>query len=140
MKSYYLKLFLLILLWSAFLFSCFAAKKNKTNDIEFAKGADVSWLPQMEASGYKFYNYKGKKEDCLTILKDNCINSIRLRTWVHPSDNPFSRHCSKDETVAMAVRAKKQGMRVMIDFHYSDTWADPAKQVKPKAWEGRLNK
>ena len=132
MKSYHLKLLLLASFGSIFLVSGFAGNKNTA----FAKGADVSWLPQMEASGYKFYNYKGKEEDCLTILKDNGINSIRLRTWVHPSENPFSGHCSKDETVAMAVRAKKQGMRVMIDFHYSDTWADPAKQVKPKAWEG----
>ena len=102
----------------------------------FAKGADIGWLPQMEASGYKFLNDQGVQEDCFKILKDHGINSIRLRTWVNPSDNPASGHCSKDETVAMALRAKQWGMRVMIDFHYSDSWADPAKQVKPKAWEG----
>ena len=102
----------------------------------FAKGADIGWLPQMEASGYKFLNDQGVQEDCFKILKDHGINSIRLRTWVNPSDNPASGHCSKDETVAMAVRAKQWGMRVMIDFHYSDSWADPSKQVKPKAWEG----
>jgi arabinogalactan endo-1,4-beta-galactosidase len=55
---------------------------------------------------------------------------------VNPSNDPFSGHCSKDETVAMAVRAQKWGMRVMVDFHYSDSWADPAKQKKPKDWEG----
>jgi arabinogalactan endo-1,4-beta-galactosidase len=55
---------------------------------------------------------------------------------VDPSDNPQSGHCSKDETIAMAVRAQKWGMQVMIDFHYSDSWADPGKQRKPKAWEG----
>jgi len=102
----------------------------------FAKGADISWLPQMEAGGYKFYNDRGVEEDCFKILKERGINSIRLRTWVNPSDNPAIGHCSKEETVAMAVRAKKNGMRVMIDFHYSDSWADPSKQVKPKAWEG----
>ena len=102
----------------------------------FAKGADVSWLPQMEASGYKFYNNQGVQEDCFKILKDHGINSIRLRTFVNPSNDPGSGHCSKDETVAMALRAKNSGMRVMIDFHYSDSWADPSKQVKPKAWEG----
>ena len=103
---------------------------------KFAKGGDISWLPQMEASGYKFLNDKGKQQDCFRILKDHGFNTIRLRTWVNPSDNRASGHCSKDETVAMALRAKKAGMRVMIDFHYSDTWADPSKQVKPKAWEG----
>lgn len=102
----------------------------------FAKGADIGWLPQMEASGFKFYNAEGKEEDCLKILKDHGINTIRLRTWVDPNDNKTSGHCSKDETVAMAVRAQKWGMRVMIDFHYSDSWADPGKQKKPKAWEG----
>ena len=102
----------------------------------FAKGADISWLPQMEASGYKFYNSGGTAGDCFKILKDLGINSIRLRTFVDPSDDPFSGHCSKAETVAMAVRAKSWGMRVMIDFHYSDSWADPSKQVKPKAWTG----
>lgn len=101
-----------------------------------AKGADISWLPQMEATGYKFYNDNGKEEDCFQILKDHGINSIRLRTFVNPSDDKASGHCSKDETVAMAVRAQKFGMKVMIDFHYSDTWADPGKQAKPKAWEG----
>jgi len=102
----------------------------------FAKGADISWLPQMEASGYTFYNNNGEAEDCFRILRDHGINSIRLRTWVNPSDDAASGHCSKEETVAMAVRAKKWGMRVMIDFHYSDSWADPSKQVKPRAWEG----
>ena len=102
----------------------------------FAKGADISWLPQMEAEGYKFLNDQGVQEDCFKILKDHGINAIRLRTWVNPSNNRASGHCSKDETVAMAVRAQKWGMRVMIDFHYSDSWADPSKQVKPKAWVG----
>jgi len=108
----------------------------KQVDDTFAKGADISWLPQMEAEGYKFLNDQGVQEDCFKILKDHGINAIRLRTWVNPSNNRASGHCSKDETVAMAVRAQKWGMRVMIDFHYSDSWADPSKQVKPKAWEG----
>ncbi len=114
----------------------FLVFSNYSSAQRFAKGADVSWLPQMEASGYKFYNLKGEEEDCLMILKNHGMNTIRLRTWVNPSDNKFSGHCSKDETVAMAVRAKNAGMRVMINFHYSDSWADPDKQHKPKAWEG----
>jgi arabinogalactan endo-1,4-beta-galactosidase len=107
-----------------------------TDTTVFAKGADISWLPQMEATGYVFYNDNGVAEDCFKILKDHGINSIRLRTWVNPSNDRASGHCSKEETVALAVRAKQWGMRVMIDFHYSDSWADPSKQVKPKAWEG----
>lgn len=102
----------------------------------FAKGADISWLPQMEATGFKFYGDGNQEEDCMRILKDHGINSVRLRTWVNPSDNKASGHCSKAETVEMAKRAKRWGMRVMIDFHYSDSWADPGKQKKPTAWDG----
>ena len=118
-------------------FTCQAkAPKEKRTDNLFAKGADISWLPQIEADGYKFLNDSGVQEDCFKILKDHGINAVRLRTWVNPSDNRASGHCSKEETVDMAIRARKWGMRVMIDFHYSDSWADPSKQVKPKAWEG----
>ncbi|RNI28824.1 glycoside hydrolase family 53 protein [Rufibacter latericius] len=102
----------------------------------FAKGADIGWLQQMEATGYKFYGDNGKEQDCFKILKDHGINTIRLRTWVNPSNDRASGHNSKEETVAMAVRAQKWGMRVMINFHYSDSWADPGKQKKPAAWEG----
>ncbi len=89
----------------------------------------------MEVTGYKFYNDNGEEEDCFQILKDHGINSIRLRAWVNPSDDPQSGHCSTDEVVEMAVRAKNMGFRLMIDLHYSDSWADPEKQKKPAAWE-----
>ena len=86
-------------------------------------------------SNFKFYNDNGVAQDCFQILKDHGINTIRLRTWVNPSMVDWKNgHCSKYETIAMAVRAKQWGMRVMIDFHYSDTWADPSKQAKPAAW------
>jgi len=101
---------------------------------QFAKGADVSWLPQMEATGFKFYNSAGVPTNCLQILKDKDINTIRLRVWVNPSNHKTDGHCSKKETVIIAQRAKAMGMKVMIDFHYSDSWADPGKQTKPAAW------
>jgi len=101
---------------------------------DFSKGADVSWLPQMEATGYKFYDSDGSQKECLQLLKDRGINTIRLRVFVNPSSNMRSGHCSPAETVVMAVRAQKTGMRIMIDFHYSDTWADPGHQTKPAAW------
>ena len=130
-------LFSIALIFISVLYSCKAvAPSTASKTPAFAKGADISWLPQMEATGYKFLNEKGVEEDCFKILKERGINSIRLRTWVNPSDDRSTGHCSKEETVAMALRAKKYGMRVMIDFHYSDTWADPSKQAKPKAWVG----
>ena len=102
---------------------------------EFAKGADVTWLPQMEATGYQFYDTDGTKKDALQILKDRGMNTVRLRVFVNPSDDPRSGHCSKEETVTFALRAQKMGFRIMIDFHYSDSWADPGKQNKPAAWK-----
>jgi arabinogalactan endo-1,4-beta-galactosidase len=100
----------------------------------FSKGADVGWLPQMEATGYKFYDADGTVKNCLQLLKDRGINTIRLRVWVNPSSDKTNGHCSPAETIDMAVRAKNMGMRIMIDFHYSDTWADPGHQTKPAAW------
>ncbi len=135
-------LILIVLISTALMTGCSEKVSSQNQNIQetptsaFAKGADISWLPQMEASGYKFFNDAGVEEDCFKILKDHGINSIRLRTFVNPSNDPFSGHCSKAETVAMALRAQKYGMRVMIDFHYSDSWADPSKQKKPAAWEG----
>lgn len=100
----------------------------------FAPGADVSWLPQMEAKGYKFYDDNGVQKDCLQILMEHGIDSIRIRVWVNPSNDPYSGHCSKAESIELAKRCAKMGFRIMIDFHYSDSWADPGKQYKPAAW------
>ena len=110
------------------------SEQSSPTSSTFAKGADVGWLPQMEATGYHFYDADGTEKDCLQLLKDRGMNTIRLRVWVNPSNDKTNGHCSKAETVAMAVRAKNMGMRIMIDFHYSDSWADPAKQNKPAAW------
>ncbi|MGC4022710.1 MAG: glycosyl hydrolase 53 family protein [Cyclobacteriaceae bacterium] len=107
--------------------------KSNTNGSDttfFAKGADVSWLTQMEAAGLKFYNSQGTQQDCMQILKDKGINSIRLRAWVHPK----AGWNNTTDVIAKAKRAKNLGMKVMIDFHYSDDWADPGKQYKPAAW------
>ena len=111
-----------------------APNPNPTPTYSFAKGSDVGWLSQMEATGYRFYDADGTEKNCLQLLKDRGMNTIRLRVFVNPSNDRINGHCSKDETVAMAVRAKNLGMRVMINFHYSDTWADPGHQNKPAAW------
>ena len=133
-------LFLVILFFITLSIGCSKSSKITTpvvpKDSSFVKGADIGWLPQMEATGYKFFNDAGVEQDCFQILKDHGINAIRLRTWVNPSDDKASGHCSKAETVAMAVRAQNFGMKVMIDFHYSDSWADPGQQRKPAAWVG----
>ncbi len=96
----------------------------------FAKGADVSWVTQMEASGAKFYDTNGRETECLKLLRSMGVNSIRLRVWVDPTDG----WNGKQDVLAKALRAKALGFRVMIDFHYSDSWADPGHQTKPAAW------
>jgi len=113
----------------------FTITVSAANAATFAKGADVSWLPQMEAKGYKFYNDSGTQQDALQILKDHGINSVRIRLWVNPSSDPYNGHCSTGDGVALAKRAKNLGLRIMLDFHYSDSWADPGKQTKPAAWK-----
>lgn len=100
------------------------------NNPAFVKGADVSWLTEMEAAGRKFYNSNGVEQDLFQILKDLGMNTIRLRVWV----NPAGGWSNTADVVAKAVRAKNAGMKIMIDFHYSDWWADPGKQNKPAAW------
>ena len=99
-------------------------------DTNFAKGADLGWLTEMESAGKKFYNTSGTQQDCFQILKGLGMNTIRLRVWV----NPANGWNNKADVVAKAVRAKNMGMRIMIDFHYSDSWADPGQQTKPAAW------
>lgn len=98
--------------------------------LAMVKGADVSWLTQMEKSGYKFYNDSGKQQDLFPILKAHGMNAIRLRVWVNPADG----WSNISDVVAKAKRAKAAGFDILIDFHYSDSWADPGKQNKPAAW------
>lgn len=96
----------------------------------FAKGADVSWLTEMEKAGNKFYNSAGRETECMELLRDLGMNSIRLRVWVDPANG----WCNKSDMLVKAWRANNLGMRLMIDFHYSDIWADPGQQEKPAAW------
>jgi arabinogalactan endo-1,4-beta-galactosidase len=103
---------------------------SKTHSQDFAKGADVSWVTQMEAAGKKFYTAEGVETECMTLLKSLGMNTIRLRVWVNPADG----WCNAQDVLLKAQRANDLGMRIMIDFHYSDSWADPGKQTKPAAW------
>lgn len=96
----------------------------------FALGADISWVTQLESEGEIFYNSEGTATECTALMKEIGMNAIRLRVWVDPDGN----WCSASDVLAKALRAQKLGMRIMIDFHYSDTWADPGKQVVPAAW------
>jgi arabinogalactan endo-1,4-beta-galactosidase len=98
----------------------------------FAKGADISWVTQMEQANYRFYNEAGVQQDLFRLLRDHDMNAIRLRVWV----NPAGGWNGKNDVIAKAIRARNLGFRLLIDFHYSDTWADPGQQAKPAAWAG----
>ncbi len=98
----------------------------------FAKGADISWVTEMEAKGMKFYNSAGKETECTALIKEIGFDAIRLRVWVNPADGL----CGKEDVLEKAKRAQALGMRLMIDFHYSDSWADPSQQNIPQAWKG----
>ena len=103
----------------------------KENFAQFAYGADVGWLSQMEDAGYVFKDNSGNQKDCLQILKEKGINSLRFRVWVNPSN----KYCSKRDVAYMAKRAADMGFDILIDFHLADSWADPSKQPIPAAWK-----
>lgn len=97
----------------------------------FAKGADVSWLTQMESEGLVFNSKSGVPTECMKLLKEDCnVDAIRLRVWVNPSAGWNNVH----DVLVKARRAASLGLRLMIDFHFSDTWADPGHQQTPAAW------
>ncbi len=106
---------------------------------DFIKGADISTLLDAEKHGARFYNEQNQPQDALAILKANGVNYVRLRLWVDPKDADGKAYGGGDNdlasTLALAKRAKAQGMKLLLDFHYSDFWTDPGKQYKPKAWE-----
>jgi len=133
----YICLFLLISLSSLVL----AEEKNSTSrksvqkkGDDFVTGADISLLQRIDDSGYN-YKSKGQAKDALDIFKEHGFDYMRLRIFHSPSGKgPVVN--SLDYTVKLAKRIKNANLKFLLDFHYSDTWADPAHQIKPKAWEG----
>lgn len=124
--------------------SAFAADAVKTRPFnampaDFIKGADISTLLEAEQHGAKFFNQNGQQQDAIAILKANGVNYVRLRLWVDPQDASGKTYGggsnNLENTIALAKRVKAQGLKLLLDFHYSDFWTDPGKQFKPKAWE-----
>ena len=101
-------------------------------------GADISFLPELEAKGIQFSD-NGVQNDAITILKAHGFNYVRLRIFNNPAADsgyaPGKGFCNLAYTKQMAKRVKAAGMKLLLDFHYSDTWADPGKQFKPAAWK-----
>lgn len=106
---------------------------------DFIRGMDISSYMEMKDRGFKYYDYEGKETDILPFAKKQGFNFVRLRIWNEPQNVPESGgYCDKEKTVIMAKRVKEEGLGLFLDFHYSDWWADPGHQKKPKAWE-KLN-
>lgn len=98
----------------------------------FAKGADVSWLTRLEAeNAANFFTADGRPSEGIKLLKEECgVNAVRLRVWVDPTDG----WNNADDVLAKAKRAHALGLDIMVDFHFSDTWADPGNQSVPARW------
>ncbi|PLX03911.1 MAG: arabinogalactan endo-1,4-beta-galactosidase [Marinilabiliales bacterium] len=124
---YYLILFL-------FIFSC--SKKSRSpleqEDYPFILSADLSSLPLVESKNIVFYNLNNKPEDLLTTLKNNGINTVRLRLW----HTPQNENSGFSEVKTFSEKLHSMGFKVWLSVHYSDTWADPGHQIIPQAWEG----
>lgn len=97
----------------------------------FAYGADLGWVTEQEKAGLTFRDADGKPADLYDLVKARGIDTVRLRVWVNPEGGWNGR----EDLLAKAKRARDHGQRLMIDFHYSDNWADPQKQIKPDAWK-----
>ena len=114
----------------SFICSCGTA----TTEPDFWLGADISWVTQLEDEGVVFHSKDGTPSECTALMKNLGLNAVRLRVWVDPSSR--GGYCDAEDLLAKAKRADALGMAVMVDFHYSDFWADPKKQNIPASWSG----
>ena len=107
---------------------------------DFILGMDASCVPALERSGVRYYDFDGTEKDVFEILSSNGINYIRVRIWNDPYDENGNGYgggnCDIENAIVVGKRATEHGMKLLVDFHYSDFWADPGKQMVPKAWQG----
>ena len=116
----------------------FVEKVENLRD-DFIMGMDASCVPALEASGVKYYNFEGREQDVFQTLAEAGVNYIRVRVWNHPFDangNGYGGgNCDIQNALQIGKRATKYGMKLLVDFHYSDFWADPGKQMVPLSWK-----
>ena len=104
---------------------------RSANEDNFAFGADISWLSQQESWNTYYCNKAGKKTELMKILKEDYqLNAVRFRVWV----NPWGGWSGKQDVINLCKRAHAKGLKIMISFHYSDTWADSGSQTIPAQW------
>ena len=122
---------------SVFSFQLSAQEPN----VPFAAGVDISWCTEMEADGMKFYDLNGNETEIYQLMSDIGMTATRIRVWVNPETygpkgTAYGPWSNKVDVVAKCKRAHAAGLDILIDFHYSDYFADPGKQAKPGAWAG----
>lgn len=114
-------------------------KKVENMPEDFILGMDASSVIAEEQSGVKYYNFAGEEQDVFKTLAEAGINTVRVRVWNDPYDAEGRGYgggnCDMDRCVEIGKRAAKYGIRLLVDFHLSDFWADPGKQMVPKAWK-----
>lgn len=107
---------------------------------DFILGVDVSELIAQENSGVKYFDADGNTADALEVLVGYGVDHIRVRVWNDPFDKEGNGYgggnCDSSVAATLSARAAALGMKTLIDFHYSDFWADPSRQLAPKAWAG----
>ena len=115
-------------------------KKVENLPEDFILGMDASCVPALEKGGVRYYDHDGMEKNVYEILSENGINYIRVRIWNDPYDangNGYGGgNCDIDNAIAIGRSATENGMKLLVNFHYSDFWADPGKQMVPKAWTG----
>lgn len=113
-------------------------KKVENLDDNFIMGIDASSVISLEKGGVKYFDHDGKEKDVFQIFSENGVNYIRVRVWNNPFDAEGNGYgggnCDINTALEIGKRATQYGMKLSVDFHYSDFWADPAKQMAPKAW------
>lgn len=116
------------------------AQKVEGLSDDFLLGSDISSLIALENSGMVYHNFNGQPQELVSLLHDAGINALRVRVWNDPYDANGKGYgggnCDLNTAIAIGKRAMEYGMTLLVDFHYSDFWADPGKQQTPKAWEG----
>lgn len=108
------------------------APSSENENSTFISAVDISSYPEISNSNPMFYDLEGNQNNLLTILKDNGVNTVRLRLWVNPSNE----HSGFNEVKQFSETLKTNGFRTWLTLHYSDTWADPSQQITPTQWQG----
>lgn len=148
MNRSFLKKAIFLALVSSLLFSCASlaqesslyVKKVENLPEDFILGMDASSVIAQEQSGVRYYDFDGNERDVFSVLREQGINYIRVRVWNHPYDSLGHGYGGGNSDIEKCVeigrRATENGMKLLVDFHYSDFWADPGKQMVPLAWKG----